>query len=55
MLSRLDLALGFFPLHAEMTLPVMWKKSSAQTQHEDMMLKQNKSLTDLDFAVSQLF
>jgi len=47
MLSRMDLALGFFPLPAEI---------SDWTQHEEMMLKLNKiSLTDLEFAVSQLF
>jgi len=32
MLSRLDLALGFFPLPAEMTVSVMWTKSSGQTK-----------------------
>jgi len=49
-------ALWFFPLPVEMTLTVIWTKSSVRTQHEDMMLKQNKiSLADLDSAVAQLF
>jgi len=40
---------GIFP-----TLPVMWTKSSSQSQQEDMMLKLNQSLIDLDLAGAQL-
>lgn len=34
--------------------PVMWTKSSGRTQHEDVKLRQNESLHDLDFVVAQL-
>jgi len=46
---------GFFPfVWHETTLPVLWTKSSSQSQQEDIMLKQKESLIDLYFAVAQL-
>jgi len=54
MLSWLDLALGFFLIAWDDSICDV-DKLLRPDQHEDM-LKQNKiSLTDLDFAVAQLF
>ena len=42
-----------FSMFVLKTLPVMGTKSSYLTQHKYMMVRQNESFTDFDFAVTQ--
>jgi len=37
----------------EMTFPVMWLMFTGWTQHEDVMLRQNESLIDLQFSLTK--